>query len=84
MDIPGDVMIGGVFNVHVGDDESPFQCGDIKVQEGFQYTEALRYAIDMVNKVTSSLSLSYCLFLVRTLSHFYTLESLPMVSVKTK
>ena len=51
MEIPGDVMIGGIFNVHASDSESPFQCGDINVREGFQYTEAVRYAIDMVNKV---------------------------------
>ena len=51
MEIPGDLMIGGIFNVHDADDASPFQCSDIKVREGFQYTEALRYAIQMVNKV---------------------------------
>ena len=51
MEIPGDVMIGGIFNVHDADDTSPFECSDIKVREGFQYTEALRYAIQMVNKV---------------------------------
>ena len=51
MEIPGDVMIGGIFNIHDAEDASPFQCSDIKVREGFQYTEALRYAIEMVNKV---------------------------------
>ena len=51
MEIPGDVMIGGIFNIHAEDDDFPFQCGDINLEEGFQYTEALRYAIDMVNKV---------------------------------
>ena len=51
MEIPGDVMIGGIFNIHDEDDASPFECSDIKVREGFQYTEALRYAINMINKV---------------------------------
>ena len=52
IEIPGDVMIGGIFNVHDADDVSPFQCSDIKIREGFQYTEALRYAISLVNKVS--------------------------------
>ena len=51
MEISGDLMIGGIFNVHDADDALPFQCSGIKVREGFQYTEALRYAIQMVNKV---------------------------------
>ena len=53
MEIPGDVMIGGIFNIHDADDTSPFGCSDIKVREGFQYTEALRYAINMINKVST-------------------------------
>ena len=59
MEIPGDLMIGGVFNVHASDENSPFQCGNINVEEGFQYTEAFRYAIDMINKVVEILLLKF-------------------------
>ncbi len=51
MELPGDVMIGGVFNVHAADPDSPFSCGAINVANGFQYTEALRFALDSINKV---------------------------------
>ncbi|XP_053375883.1 uncharacterized protein LOC123533310 [Mercenaria mercenaria] len=46
--IPGDVMLGGIFDVHEAD-LTPFSCGDIKTINGFQLLEAFHFAIDKVN-----------------------------------
>ncbi|KAL5016529.1 hypothetical protein ScPMuIL_006118 [Solemya velum] len=46
--IPGDVMIGGIFDVHMGG-VNPFSCVDINTLHGFQLLEAFNYAIQQVN-----------------------------------
>ncbi|XP_052073189.1 uncharacterized protein LOC127711239 isoform X2 [Mytilus californianus] len=46
--IPGDILIGGVFDVH-NNDINTFSCGNIKTLHGFQLLEAFHYAISKVN-----------------------------------
>ncbi|KAK3084836.1 hypothetical protein FSP39_019949 [Pinctada imbricata] len=46
--IPGDILIGGMFDVHMNS-LVPFSCGSLKTQSGFQLLEAFNYAIQQVN-----------------------------------
>ncbi|XP_041349145.1 uncharacterized protein LOC121368478 [Gigantopelta aegis] len=46
--IPGDILIGGLFDVHQKS-FNPFTCGNIKTLHGFQLLEAFNYALDQVN-----------------------------------
>ena len=47
--VPGDVYLGGFFNVH-HPGRTAYSCGDMKDFNGFQFTEAMAYAVDLVNK----------------------------------
>ncbi len=49
--VPGDVLIGGVFNVHGANEESPFKCGGIKLADGYQHAEALVFALESIKQV---------------------------------
>ncbi|KAJ8312619.1 hypothetical protein KUTeg_009992 [Tegillarca granosa] len=46
--IPGDLLLGGLFDVHQND-LTPFSCGPLKTFHGFQLLEAFNYAINKVN-----------------------------------
>ncbi|WAR03383.1 GRM7-like protein [Mya arenaria] len=46
--IPGDILLGGIFDVHEADLRA-FSCGDINTLRGFQLLEAFHYAINKVN-----------------------------------
>ncbi|ELU07927.1 hypothetical protein CAPTEDRAFT_209901 [Capitella teleta] len=45
----GDIVIGGIFDVHETGD-GPFTCGNIKLHQGVQLLEAFIYALETVNK----------------------------------
>ncbi|KAL3856574.1 hypothetical protein ACJMK2_011309 [Sinanodonta woodiana] len=46
--IPGDILLGGLFDVHDAA-LAPFSCGSVKTWHGFQLLEAFHYAINKVN-----------------------------------
>ncbi|XP_067683891.1 uncharacterized protein [Haliotis asinina] len=46
--VPGDILLGGIFDVHVKD-VNPFRCGDINTLHGFQLLEAFHFALERVN-----------------------------------
>ncbi|XP_042234461.1 uncharacterized protein LOC121874399, partial [Homarus americanus] len=48
VDIPGDVIFGGMFPMHERGVDEP--CGSIKEEKGIQRMEAMMYALDMINQ----------------------------------
>ncbi|XP_067683866.1 uncharacterized protein [Haliotis asinina] len=46
--IDGDIIIPAIFDVHMGG-LTPFTCGKMRVRNGFQYTEAFAYALELIN-----------------------------------
>ncbi|XP_071547188.1 metabotropic glutamate receptor 8-like isoform X2 [Panulirus ornatus] len=48
VDIPGDVIFGGMFPMHERGINEP--CGSIKEEKGIQRMEAMLYAVDMINQ----------------------------------
>ena len=48
MYVDGDILIPGIFDVHYRGD-SPYTCSAFRAVNGFQYTEAFRFALDRVN-----------------------------------
>lgn len=57
MYIPGDIIIPGIFDVHYRGD-SPYSCADLRVENGFQYTEAFSYALDLINRGQTDVKLN--------------------------
>lgn len=57
MYIDGDIIIPGIFDVHY-QGESTYSCNDLKVRNGFQYTEAFRYALDRINRGLANVQLN--------------------------
>ena len=57
MYIPGDILIPGIFDVHYRGD-SPYTCSNFRAVNGFQYTEAFRFALDRVNSGSSVVKLN--------------------------
>ena len=57
MYVPGDILIPGIFDVHYRGD-SPYSCSDLRYKNGFQYTEAFRFALDRINSGASSVKLN--------------------------
>ncbi|KAL4223423.1 hypothetical protein ACF0H5_016893 [Mactra antiquata] len=57
MYIHGDIIIPGIFDVHYQGD-SPYTCSDLRVENGFQYTEAFRYALDQINNGQADVKLN--------------------------
>ena len=57
MYIPGDIIIPGIFDVHYQGD-SPYSCADLREENGFQYTEAFRYALEQINLGQASVKLN--------------------------
>ena len=55
--IDGDILLAGVFNVHL-QGETPFSCKGIRAVDGFQYTEAFKYAIEKINSKTAPVALN--------------------------
>ena len=55
MFIPGDVMVGSLFNIHRQGD-TPLSCGALAGMDAL-YADAMAYAIDKVNKGTAPVSL---------------------------
>ncbi|KAK7087415.1 uncharacterized protein [Littorina saxatilis] len=45
---PGDIYLGGVFDVH-SKGQGVFDCGNINTEHGFQLLEAFHFALEMVN-----------------------------------
>ncbi|KAK6190589.1 hypothetical protein SNE40_002421 [Patella caerulea] len=54
---PGDVVIGGMFGISNPGTQGPYQCGDVKIQNGFQFTSAMLYALQKVNNGEAPVSL---------------------------
>lgn len=49
MNVPGDIILGGLFPVHEkGDERTP--CGPLVYHRGMQRLEAMMFAIDLINK----------------------------------
>lgn len=48
VDIPGDVVFGGMFPMHERGVTEP--CGSIKEEKGIQRLEAMLYALDQINR----------------------------------
>lgn len=48
VDIPGDVVFGGMFPMHERGGTEP--CGSIKEEKGIQRLEAMLYALDQINR----------------------------------
>lgn len=57
MYIPGDILIPGIFDVHYRGD-SPYSCAGLRYVNGFQYTEAFRFALDRINSGMSAVKLN--------------------------
>ncbi|XP_052799942.1 uncharacterized protein LOC128231322 [Mya arenaria] len=57
MYVDGDIIIPGIFDVHYRGD-SPYSCDDIRVENGFQYTEAFRFALDRINSGMADVKLN--------------------------
>ncbi|XP_074641006.1 uncharacterized protein LOC141898800 [Tubulanus polymorphus] len=57
MYIPGDVLIGGLFNIH-WPGPTPYSCGDLKDFNGFQSSEAFAFAIKSINNGTAPVKLN--------------------------
>lgn len=55
--VPGDILIPGIFDVHKRGD-TPYSCSDIRRVNGFQYTEAFRYALERVNSGQADVKLN--------------------------
>ncbi len=54
---PGDVLIGGVFNIH-NEGSTPFTCGEIRDENGYLYSEAVSFALMMLKSGKAPVSLS--------------------------
>ena len=54
--IPGEILLGGLFNIHSKGD-SPYSCNGINAADGYQYTEAFKYAIQKINDRTAPINL---------------------------
>lgn len=57
MYVDGDILIPAIFDVHYRGD-SPYSCSDFRYLNGFQYTEAFRFALSRVNSGQSSVKLN--------------------------
>lgn len=57
MYIDGDIIIPGIFDVHYQGD-STYSCANLKLRNGFQYTEAFRYALDRINRGLADVKLN--------------------------
>lgn len=57
MYVPGDIVIPGVFDVHYRGD-SAYSCADLRVENGFQYVEAFRFALDLINRGQADVKLN--------------------------
>ena len=57
MYVDGDIIIPGIFDVHYKGD-STYSCADLKVRNGFQYTEAFRFALDKINRGVADVKLN--------------------------
>ncbi|XP_048585408.1 metabotropic glutamate receptor 4 isoform X1 [Nematostella vectensis] len=55
LDIPGDVIIGGLFPVHLKNQKSENSCGPISTQPGFQYLAAMLFALELINNSSTLL-----------------------------
>ncbi|KAH9518674.1 hypothetical protein Btru_005958 [Bulinus truncatus] len=54
--IPGDLVIGGIFDVHYAGSR-PFSCGATRLINGAFYTEVFDFALKKINSGTASVSL---------------------------
>lgn len=54
--IPGDVVIGAIFDVHFAG-KGPFSCGELRLKNGAFYTEVFNFALQRINSGTSSVRL---------------------------
>lgn len=57
MYIPGDVMIPAIFDVHYPG-SLPYVCGHFRYKNGFQNTEAFKFAIERINSRNASVKLN--------------------------
>lgn len=57
MYVPGDLLIPGIFDVHEKG-ETPYRCSNFRLANGFQYTEAFRFALDKINSGDSPVKLN--------------------------
>jgi len=57
MYVDGDIIIPGIFDVHYRGG-SPFSCNGMRVENGFQYTEAFRFALQKINDGSAGVSLN--------------------------
>ncbi|XP_061163158.1 uncharacterized protein LOC133172311 isoform X1 [Saccostrea echinata] len=57
LDIPGDVIIPAMFDVHYPG-RLPYLCGDFRSKNGFQNTEAFKFAIERINSRNASVKLN--------------------------
>ena len=55
IDVPGDILIGGLINVHRSDVSTENKCGRIDTQPGYQYLLAMLFALEGVNNSTDIL-----------------------------
>ena len=54
VDKHGDLILGGLFSIHLrGENEN--KCGNFESMPGYQYLQAMLYAIDMINNDTTIL-----------------------------
>ncbi|XP_059178375.1 uncharacterized protein LOC131957655 [Physella acuta] len=54
--IPGDVVIGAIFDIHYSGN-GPFSCADITLNNGAMYTEVFDFALKKINSGTESVRL---------------------------
>ncbi|BFZ18685.1 hypothetical protein BsWGS_21724 [Bradybaena similaris] len=54
--IPGDVIIGGIFDIHNAGN-GPFSCGALRVKNGALYTEVFNFALQSINSGMASVKL---------------------------
>ncbi|XP_053375882.1 uncharacterized protein LOC123533311 isoform X2 [Mercenaria mercenaria] len=57
MYIHGDIIIPAIFDVHYRGD-SPYSCADLRMENGFQYTEAFRFALEQINTGQADVTLN--------------------------
>ena len=57
MYVPGDIIIPAVFDIHYRGD-SPYSCSDLRHVNGFQYSEAFRFALQVINNKQAGVALN--------------------------
>lgn len=55
--LEGDLIIPTIFDIHY-QGQSPFYCGSLRAENSIQYTEAFRYALNLVNNGSLNVNLN--------------------------